>query len=89
MPLLYGTSIPTSKQFWNLFQTTGWNEEYHLSLDELARALEMSWFMVCVYEDGRLIGFGRVVSDTILHAMIYDLIVDPGYQKRGMQYQRT
>ena len=35
------------------------------------------------YDEGRLVGFGRAVSDSI-HAMIYDLIVAPDYQRQGI-----
>lgn len=28
--------------------------------------------------------FGRIVSDTILHAMIYDMILRPEYQRQGI-----
>jgi len=40
--------------------------------------------MLGAYDDGRLVGFGRLVSDGILHAMIYELIVLPDYQGQGI-----
>jgi len=30
------------------------------------------------------VGFGRIVTDGILHAMVYDLITDPEYQGSGV-----
>ena len=87
MALQFQTEIPPIEQFWGLFQTTGWNNEYHLSQDELARALRTSWYVVAAYESDQLIGFGRIVSDAVMHAMIYDLIVDPNYQRRGIGAQ--
>jgi GNAT superfamily N-acetyltransferase len=36
------------------------------------------------YEGDELIGFGRVVSDGVVHAMIYDLIVAPARQGQGL-----
>lgn len=83
MPLRYQTFPPTPDQYFALFQTTGWNEDYHLTPYDLGKALDKSAFMVAVYDDGRLIGFGRVVTDTI-HAMIYDLIVAPDHQRQGI-----
>ncbi len=71
-------------QFWELFATTGWNAEYRLSSDELLRAIAESWKVVSAYDGDRLVGFGRVLSDGILHAMIYDLIVDPRHQRKGI-----
>jgi len=32
----------------------------------------------------RLVGFGRVVSDGVLYGMIYDMIVEPTHQGRGI-----
>ncbi len=83
MPLRYQTFPPTPQEYFVLFETTGWNDEYHLTPLDLAQALKESAFLVSVYDEGRLIGFGRAVSDSI-HAMIYDLIVTPDYQRQGI-----
>ncbi|NTU61992.1 MAG: GNAT family N-acetyltransferase [Chloroflexi bacterium] len=83
MAIRYQTFPPTPDQYFVLFQTTGWNEEYHLTPHDLTRALKASAFMMSAYDDDRLVGFGRVVTDTI-HAMIYDLIVAPEYQRQGI-----
>jgi len=76
--------LPANYQFWELFQTTGWNEKYGLSGDELIQALRSSWFVLSAYDSERLVGFGRLVSDGVMHAMIYDLIVLPDYQGQGI-----
>jgi GNAT superfamily N-acetyltransferase len=83
MTIRYQTYPPTPDQYFALFETTGWNDEYHLTPHDLARALKASTFMVSAYEEGRLVGFGRLVSDSI-HAMIYDLIVAPDHQRQGI-----
>lgn len=87
MTLEFQASIPPAEQYSALFATTGWNEEYHLSPDQLIVALRASWYTLSAYEDGRLVGFGRLVSDTAMHAMIYDLIVAPEYQGKGIGSQ--
>ena len=84
MALTFSNDLPSTDQFYALFQTTGWNENYQLSARELHRALQSSGFCVAVYEGDRLIGFGRLVSDGVLHAMIYELIVLPAYQNQGV-----
>ena len=76
--------IPASDQFWELFQTTGWNEKYRPSSDELIQALETSWYVLSAYEGNHLVGFGRLVGDGVLHAMVYELIVLPEYQSQGI-----
>jgi GNAT superfamily N-acetyltransferase len=71
-------------QFWKLFQTTGWNDKYQLSPEEYMFALHSSWYMLGAYDGEQLVGFGRLVSDGVVHSMIYDLIVLPEYQWRGI-----
>lgn len=84
MEIDFRSEAPASDQFWELFQTTGWNQKYRLEPEELLGALRSSWYVLSAYEDGRLVGFGRLVSDGILHAMIYELIVLPEYQGQGI-----
>jgi GNAT superfamily N-acetyltransferase len=84
MPIEFRPEIPASLEFWELFQTTGWNEKYRLSPDDLMQALRSSWYVISAYDGERLIGFGRLVSDGVLHAMIYELIVLPDYQGQGI-----
>ncbi len=84
MELKYTTEIPDKDQFFALFETTGWNEEYQLSIDELYDALASSWFMVSAYDSGTLVGFGRIICDGIVHALILDLIVYPRYKYKGI-----
>ena len=84
MNIEFRSEIPASHQFYQLFQTTGWNEKYRLSPEELAQALRSSWFVLSAYDGEQLVGFGRLVSDGVLHAMIYELIVLPEYQGQGI-----
>jgi GNAT superfamily N-acetyltransferase len=84
MPIELRSEIPNSQQFWELFQTTGWNEKYQLSSGDLMQALDSSWYVLGAYDGEKLVGFGRLVSDGVLHAMIYELIVLPEYQGRGI-----
>jgi GNAT superfamily N-acetyltransferase len=76
--------LPDKDSYLKLFGTTGWNEEYHANAEDLARALRNSWIAISAYDGDRLVGFGRVVSDQVLHAMIYDMIVHPEYQGKGI-----
>jgi ribosomal protein S18 acetylase RimI-like enzyme len=77
------TELPTTEQFWNLFMTTGWNRDYQLSPEDLIKAIANSWHTVSVYVHDKLVGFGRVNTDGIMHAMIYEVIVDPDYRRNG------
>ncbi len=76
--------LPGKDEYFALFNTTGWNQEYQASPDDLERANRNSWLVVSAYDENRLVGFGRVVTDFVLHAMIFDMIILPDYQGRGI-----
>lgn len=84
MSIVYETQLRTIDGFWNLFETTGWNNEYHLTKENLAAALRNSWFEVAAYDGNRLVGYGRVVTDGLLHAMVYELITERDYRGKGI-----
>ena len=52
--------------------------------DEHRRAFEASHTTVFVYRDGRMIGFGRAISDDVYQAAVYDCAVLPEFQGRGI-----
>jgi GNAT superfamily N-acetyltransferase len=87
MNIIYQTTLPPSDQYFSLFESTGWNDEYRATPDALMSAVSNSQYVVCAYEGGQLIGFGRILTDGILHAMIYEMIVHPAYQGRGIGKQ--
>jgi GNAT superfamily N-acetyltransferase len=84
MFITYNNSTPNKEEFFRLFQTTGWNEKLGLSKEDLYKAIGNSWYLICVYDNGLLIGFGRVISDGIYQTFIGDMIVHPDYQNRGI-----
>ena len=83
-PVTYRTEKPAPDDYAALFETTGWNARYRASHAELAQALAQSWHVVSAYEGERLVGTGRIVSDGVLYAMIYDMIVQPSHQGQGI-----
>ena len=48
------------------------------------KAFEASYTVVFVYHAGRLIGFGRAISDGVCQAAIYDCAVLPEFQGKGI-----
>ena len=76
--------LPDREEYFSLFNTTGWNKDYKASPDDLEKANRNSWLAVSAYDGSRLVGFGRAVTDFVLHAMIFDMIVLPEYQGRGL-----
>lgn len=84
MPILFDESVPSQEQFWRLFQTTGWNQSYRATPEELIQSVANSQWVLGAYDGNRLVAFGKIVTDQIIHAMVYDLIVLPDYQERGL-----
>jgi ribosomal protein S18 acetylase RimI-like enzyme len=76
----FSEKLPTAEQFFELFETTGWNEKYELSTEELYSALKNSWYSISVFDNNQLIGFGRIICDGIVHALILDVIILPERQ---------
>lgn len=50
----------------------------------LERVFRGSYATVLAYEDGRLVGAGRAISDGVTSSAIYDLVVAPDRQGRGL-----
>jgi GNAT superfamily N-acetyltransferase len=84
MAITLNEKLPDKNEYFSLFVTTGWNKEYKASPDELEKANKNSWLVISAYDGNKLVGFGRVVTDFVLHAMIFDMIVLPDYQGKGI-----
>ncbi len=84
MDIRYVEGTPEPHAYHDLFSTTGWQDLYGADADCLARALGGSWYAVGAYEGDRLVGFGRLLSDGVLYAVIFDMIVRPERQRRGI-----
>ncbi len=80
----YREDMPDAQQYHTLFETTGWNKDYKVSAVELFEALKNSQYFIMAYDGAKLVGCGRVVTDGVMHAMIYEMIVEPSYQGQGI-----
>jgi len=47
-------------------------------------AFQGSFCKVFLFDDARMIGFGRAISDGVSQAAVYDIVVLPEYQKMGI-----
>jgi ribosomal protein S18 acetylase RimI-like enzyme len=84
MEISYITEIPCKNDFFQLYETTGWNEKYRKTKEILFDAIKNSWYNISAYNNNQLVGYGRVISDGILHAFIVDLMIAPSYQNKGI-----
>ena len=87
LKIAYREQLPAVAAYHGLFETTGWNQSYRADADSLYRAISSSWYVLSAYDNDDLVGFGRVISDGVLYALICDLIVKPTYQEQGIGSQ--
>lgn len=80
----FNISKPQIADYWELFESTGWNNGYKFTIDELNLSIENSWYSVSAYKNKKLIGYGRIISDGIHHALIVDLIITPEHKSKGI-----
>ncbi|QGU96825.1 GNAT family N-acetyltransferase [Clostridium bovifaecis] len=56
----------------------------HPPAELIEKAFKNSYSVVFVYDDKRLIGTGRALSDGAYQAAVYDIAVEPSYQGKGL-----
>ena len=70
------------EQLLDLYETTWWALER--SADDVRRALDYSHPVLSAWDGPSLVGFTRVISDRTYRATIWDVIVRPTHQGRGI-----
>ena len=55
--------------------------------DKLRRSCEQSFLVCFAYLKNKLVGMGRAISDGEYQAAIYDLVILPEYQNKGIGQQ--
>ena len=84
MPVVYTTTLTHVADLHGLYDRLGWNESLQLQPAQLAKAMVQSWHVIYVYDQEKLIGTGRVVSDGIINAYLCGVGVDPAFQGMGL-----
>lgn len=70
------------EQLLTLFQQAPWAKGRTLSdAREMLRHTDVA---MCAWDGDRLVGFGRVLTDFVYRATIWDVIVDEAFQKQGI-----
>lgn len=67
------------KEFNLLYNSVGWGT-YDEKISK--RALDNTFYSVSIYDDEKIIGYGRLIGDTICFMYIHDIIVVPEYQSK-------
>lgn len=67
----------------SLYESLGWNS-LKLSVDDLKQMCNQSWYAIYAFEDQKLVGMGRIISDGVITGIICGLCVLPSYQSKGI-----
>ena len=70
------------EQLLTLFQQAPWAKGR--TLDDAREMLRHTDVALCAWDGDHLVGFGRVLTDFVYRATIWDVIVDEAYQKQGI-----
>ncbi len=72
--------IPTAQDYVNLRLRSGMGNK---DLKRSQIALENSLFTASIYDEEKLVGFGRVVGDGGITYVVSDIMVDETYRRKG------
>lgn len=70
---------PTVEEYIQLRSSIGWKILQH---DKIEKGLDNSIYCVCMEDQGKIIGFGRIIGDGATVFYIQDIMVAPAYQKQ-------
>lgn len=76
------------EQLYHLFFSAGWAGSEMTPDPDILKTFNVpfinSALVISAWDNERLVGTVRVLSDKIIRSIIYDLLVDPEYQNRGI-----
>lgn len=77
-------NVNSIEEFNYLYDAVGWGS-YDEKVSE--KALANSMYSVSVYDDDKIIGYGRIIGDGICFLYIHDVMVAPKYQNKKIGSQ--
>lgn len=75
----YIMHTPSAEEFNYLTDSVGWGIRENSIVET---ALENTLYSLCVYDDNKLIGYGRIIGDKTIFLYIQDIMVIPEYQNK-------
>ena len=70
-------NIKNVEEYNLLYDAVGWGA-YDEKITQ--KALDNTFYSVSVYDDNKIVGYGRIIGDTICFLYIQDIMVKPEYQ---------
>ncbi|ALF10720.1 GNAT family N-acetyltransferase [Parageobacillus thermoglucosidasius] len=65
----------------DVYESVGWTKHTE---EVIQRVFQASNVIALAFYDGRIVGFGRALSDGVFNAAVYDVVVHRDFQKRGI-----
>ncbi|AYV66528.1 MULTISPECIES: GNAT family N-acetyltransferase [Niallia] len=89
MDYIITEELPPFIKFARLHEDSGLlkNKKGNYTREQLYKAAKNSWYSVSIYNDQKLIAFGRMISDGVYQALICDVMVHPDEQGKGLGKQ--
>ena len=82
--ILIKENVNSIEEFNYLYDAVGWGS-YDEKVSE--KALANTMYSVSVYDDDKIIGYGRIIGDGICFLYIHDVMVIPKYQNKKIGSQ--
>ena len=82
--ILIKENVNSIEEFNYLYDAVGWGS-YDVKVSE--KALANTIYSVSVYDDDKIIGYGRIIGDGICFLYIHDVMVIPKYQNKKVGSQ--
>lgn len=79
MNLTIKENVKNIEEFNLLYDAVGWGA---YSDDITKKALDNTFYSVSIYDKDKIIGYGRLIGDTICFMYIHDIMVLPDYQSK-------
>lgn len=79
MNLKIKENVKNVEEFNFLYDAVGWGA---YSDDITKKALDNTFYSVSIYDKDKIIGYGRLIGDTICFMYIHDIMVLPDYQSK-------
>jgi len=81
--IVYQTGIcPTAEALASLYRSVGWGTSEPPEL--VRQAVERSGWLATAWDEDRLVGLARVLTDFVFVAYFQELLVHPAYQHQGV-----
>lgn len=74
-------NITSVEEYNYMFDQVGWGAH---NKEVSKEALKHNLYSVSIYDDDKIIGYGRMIGDQTVYAYIHDIMVVPDYQGQGI-----